>query len=110
MVYVDDVNLLGDNIDPIKKNTESLICAGKEVGLDVNADKTMYMLLSRRQNTGLNHDIMRAIRFFENVAQFKYLGTTVTNQNLIQKGFKRRLNSRNAFYHLVQNLVFSSTV
>jgi hypothetical protein len=47
-----DVNVLIDNIDTIKKNTETLIDAGKEVGLDINIEKTMYMLLSRHQNVG----------------------------------------------------------
>jgi hypothetical protein len=46
LAYADVVNLLGDNIDTIKKNTETLIDASKEVGLEVNADKTKYMLLS----------------------------------------------------------------
>jgi hypothetical protein len=40
LVYADGVNLLGDNIGTIKKNTESLIDANKEVGLEVNTDKT----------------------------------------------------------------------
>jgi hypothetical protein len=59
--------------------TETLIDAGKEVCLEVNTDKTKYMLLSRHQNAGQNHDIKIANRCFENVAQFRYLGTTITN-------------------------------
>jgi hypothetical protein len=43
----------------------------------------------------------------ENVAQFNYLGTAATNQNLNQEEIKRRLNSGNACYHSVQNLLFS---
>jgi hypothetical protein len=43
------------------------------------------MLLSRHQNVAQNRDIKIANRLFENVSQFKYLGTTVTNQNLIQE-------------------------
>jgi hypothetical protein len=46
MVYVVDVNLLGDNINTIKKNTETLIDASKEVGIEINVEKTKYMLLS----------------------------------------------------------------
>jgi hypothetical protein len=103
LVYADYVNLSGDNIDTIKKNTETLIGASKEVGLEVNAEKTKYMLLSRHQNAGQNRNIKIGDRSFENVAQFKYLGTTVTNKNLIQEEIKRRLNSGNACYHSVQN-------
>jgi hypothetical protein len=46
------MNLLGDNIDTVKKNTETLIDASKEVGLEINIEKTKYMLLSRHQNVG----------------------------------------------------------
>jgi hypothetical protein len=76
LVYADHVNLWGDNIDTIKKNTETLIDVSKEVGLEVNAGTIKYMLPSRHQNDGQNHDIKTANRSFENVAQFKYLGTT----------------------------------
>jgi hypothetical protein len=85
LVYADDVNLLGDNIDTIKKNMETLIGAGKEVGLEINLEKTKYMLLSRHQNVGQNRDIKIANRSFENVSQFKYLGATVRNKKLIQE-------------------------
>jgi hypothetical protein len=103
------VNLLGDNIDTIKKSTETLIYASKEVGLEINVEKSKYeyMLLSRQQNIGQNWDVKIAYRLFENVSQFRYLGTTVTNQNLIQEEIKRKLNPCNACYHSVQNLLSS---
>jgi fido (protein-threonine AMPylation protein) len=47
LAYAEYVNLLGDNIDTIKKNTKTLIGASKEVGLEINVEKTKYMLLSR---------------------------------------------------------------
>jgi hypothetical protein len=56
LVYGDDVNLLGDNIDAVKKNMETLIDASKEVGLEVNTEKTKYMLLSCHQNAGKNYN------------------------------------------------------
>jgi biotin operon repressor len=90
LVYAHDVNMLGDNIDTIKKNTETLIDAIKDDGLEVNAEKTKYMLLSRHQI---------ANRSFENAAQFKYFLTTITNQNLILEEMKTCLNSGNACYH-----------
>jgi hypothetical protein len=50
LAYADDVILLGDNIDTIKKTTETLIDACKEVCLEINVDNTKYMLLSRHHN------------------------------------------------------------
>jgi hypothetical protein len=65
------------------------------------------MLLSHHQNARQNHDIKTGNRGFENVEQFRYLGTTITNHNLIQEEIKRRLNSGNACYHSVQKLLSS---
>jgi hypothetical protein len=63
------------------------------------------MLVSRDQNAGQNREIKIGNRSFENVSQFKYLGTTVTNQKLNPEEIKRRLNSGNSCYHSVQNLL-----
>jgi hypothetical protein len=107
LVYADDVNLLGNNINTIKKNTETLTDVTKEIGLEVNTEKTKYMTLSHHQNSVQNHYIKTANRSFENVAQLKYLGMTVTNQNQIQQEIKRRLNSGYGCYSSVQNLLSS---
>jgi hypothetical protein len=101
------VNLLGGNIGTIKEHMETLIDSSKEVGLEVNAEKAKYMLMSRHQNAGQNHDVRIANRSFENVAQFKYFEMTVTRRNLIREEIRRRLNSGNACYHSVQNLLSS---
>jgi hypothetical protein len=90
LVYADDVNVLGDNIYT-KENTETLIGASKEVGLEVNAEKTKYMLLSCHHNAGQNHNIKTGNRSFENVMNFINLGMTVTNQNLVHEEIKNRL-------------------
>jgi hypothetical protein len=70
------VNILGFDIYTIIKNTQNLIDASKEIGLEVNTEKIMYKLLSRHQNAGKKLDIKIGNRYFENVAQFRYLGTT----------------------------------
>jgi hypothetical protein len=46
LVYADDVNILGGSIHAIKKNTEALVVASKESGLEVNAEETKYMVMS----------------------------------------------------------------
>jgi hypothetical protein len=107
LAYADDVNLLGDNIDAVKKNAETLIDASKEDGLDVNIEKTKYMLPSHHQNAGQDQNIKIANRSFGNVSQLKYLGTTVTNPNLVQEEIRRRLDSGNACYHSVEDLTSS---
>ena len=48
--YADDDNILGGSIHTVKENAEALVVATKETGLEVNADKTKYMVMSRDQN------------------------------------------------------------
>jgi hypothetical protein len=70
LAYLDDVNLLGDNIHIINKNTRTLIDASNEVGLEVNLEKTKYMLVFCEQNADQNQDMRIGNRSFENVSQF----------------------------------------
>jgi hypothetical protein len=67
----------------------------------------VYGHVSRDQNAGQNGYIQMGNESFEIVEQFKYLGTTLTNQNSIHEEIKSRLKSRNTCYHSVQNLLSS---
>jgi hypothetical protein len=79
-----------------------------EIGLEVNADETKYILKSPDQNAGTSHDIKTDKNTFEIVKQFKCLGTNLTNQNSIQKAINSRLKPGNACNHSVQDLLSSS--
>ena len=92
----------------LKENTEVLVVATKEIGLEVNADKTKYMVMSREQTAALSHTMKVDNSSIESVEEFKYLGTTLTNQNSIQKEIKSRLKLGNACYYSVQDLFSSS--
>jgi len=107
LVYADDVNILGESVRTIKENREALVVASKENGLQVNADKTKYMVMSREQNVRRSHNIKIDNSSFERVEEFKYLGTTL-NQNSIQEEIKSTLKLGNAYCHSVQNLLSSS--
>ena len=73
----------------------------KETGLEVNVDKTKYMVMSREQTAGLSHTVKVNNGSIERVEEFKYLGKTLTNENSIQKEIKSRLKLGNAYYHSV---------
>ena len=71
----------------------------KKIGLEVNADKTKYVDMSRDQNAGPSHSMKTDNSSFERVEEFKYLGTTLIDQYSIQEEIKSRLKSGNACYH-----------
>jgi hypothetical protein len=98
---------LGGSVHTVKENAEALIVATKEIGLEVNVDKTKYMVMSRERNAGRDDSVKISNISIEKVEEFKYLGTTLTDQNSIQKEIKSRLKLVNACYHSVQNLLSS---
>jgi biotin operon repressor len=74
---------LGGSVHTIKENIEALVVASKEIGLEVNADKNKYKVMSQDQNAGQSHNMKTDDSSFERVEEFKYLGTTLTYQNSI---------------------------
>jgi len=95
-------------VHTVNENAEALVVASKEIGLEVNSDKTKYMVMSRDQNAGRSHSIKIDNISFERVEEFKYLGTILTDQNSIQEEIKSRMKSGNVCYHSVQNILSSS--
>jgi hypothetical protein len=55
--YADDVNIFGGRVHTVKVKAETLLVRSKEIGLEVNTDKTKYMVMSRYQNAGRSHNI-----------------------------------------------------
>ena len=85
LVYADGVNILGGSMHNMKENTEALIVSTKETELEVNADKTKYMVMSRDQSTGRSQNMKTDNRSFERVKEFRYMGTTLSNQILVRR-------------------------
>ncbi|KAJ4430983.1 hypothetical protein ANN_19576 [Periplaneta americana] len=105
LVYADDVNMLGENPQTIRENTKILLEASKAIGLEVNPEKTKYMIISRDQNIVRNGNTKIGDLSFEGVEKFKYLGATVTNINDTREEIKRRINMGNACYFSVEKLL-----
>ncbi|KAJ4441820.1 hypothetical protein ANN_11679 [Periplaneta americana] len=108
LVYADDMNMLGENPQTIRENTGILLEANEEIGLEVNPEKTKYMVISRDENIVRNGNIKIGNLSFEEVEKFKYLGATVTNMNDTREEVKHRINMGNACYYSVEKLLLSS--
>jgi len=99
LLYADGINIMGESVHTIEGNTGTLVVAGKETGIDVNADNTRYVVASRDHNARRSHSIKNDNSSFESVEEFLYLGTAVTHQNSVQEGIKDILKSGNACYY-----------
>jgi len=73
LVNVDDCNIMGGSVRSIQKNINTLVAASKEIGLEKNADKTEYMVISRDQNAGRYQYIKNDNSSSERMDEFKYL-------------------------------------
>jgi preprotein translocase subunit SecD len=82
LVYTDDDNTSDQDINIVKVNIEAPLEASRGVGLEVNTEKTKYVIVHRHKNVGQNHDMMISKK---NPLEMRHLGTTVTNQNRIKK-------------------------
>ena len=75
LVYADDVNILGGNVHTVKEHADALLVAIKEIGLEVNADKTKYTVMSRDQKAGQSQSMNIGNSSFERMEEFRYLET-----------------------------------
>jgi hypothetical protein len=107
LAYADDVNILGGSVHNVKENAKALVVAAKEIGLEVNADKTKYMVMSRDQNAGRTHCMKSDNGSFERVEEFKYLGTNLTSDNTWSLTLREELRMR-VFENRVLRRIFGS--
>jgi hypothetical protein len=104
--YVANVNELGGSVHTVEGNAEIFLVASKEIGLDVNTDKTKYIVMHRNQNAGRNHSMKFDNSSFERAEGFKYLRKPLTKQNSIKEEIKSRLKSGKACYLSVKIVCF----
>ena len=79
LVYTDDVNISGESVHTVKENAEAFVVTNKEIGVEVNVDKTKYMVMFRDQDAGRSHRLIdNTSSNFEKLEDFKYFGTNLT--------------------------------
>jgi len=84
LVYADMLNYW-EEVYILKEKRRNLLVANMETGIEVNADKTKYIVMYRDQNASRSRNIKIDNISFEMMEEFKYLGKTLTNQNSIQE-------------------------
>ena len=99
-------SMLGENIQTFRENAEFFIKASKDVGLEVNSEKTKHMITSSHQIV-IQNQIVVIVKLFVNVEKFRYLGVTVRNTNDISEEIKCRINMGNACYYSLEKILSS---
>jgi hypothetical protein len=92
----------------ILQEKKRLVVASMEIGLEVNADTTKYMVMCLGHKRGRSHNMKIYNSFFEGLEELKYLVTALKIQNSVQEEIQNGLKSGNACYHSVQNFLSSS--
>jgi len=105
LVYADDVR-----VHITERNMKVLVVASKEVGLEVKCGKTKYMVLSQDMNENEVTIWRLIIAPWERVKELKYLETTLTDQNSLQKEINSRLTSGKACYHSAESFVLQVAI
>jgi hypothetical protein len=109
LAYADDIDLLGDSREIVRRNAELLKKAGEEVGLEFSEEKTKYMLVDRLGEELDVSDLEVDNMIFEKVSIFKYLGGLLEDRKDMGIGaeIKQRLNSGNACFYALNKLLKS---
>lgn len=111
LAYADDIALLGEDLDMIKRLGSNLINTAKKVGLTVNEEKTEYLVASRRnRNGGLEQYIKIEELKFKRVSQFKYLGSMITEDNDIKTEVSTRIQLANRGYYGLEKVLKSKAL
>lgn len=96
-VYADDIIIIEESEEDLKRSAEKLISKGKEIGLQVNEEKTKYLIVSRREQ--VQNSLVVGGFTFERVSNFKYLqGVDVNQQANSQEEIQRRITVGNKSY------------
>jgi len=102
LAYADDIVIIGSSRIDVETRTADLIKAAEPIGLKVNQEKTKYLVVSREERA--LDDMLVDGYVFQQVTDFKYLGTNINNRNNMHNEIKLRIASGNKGYYALAKL------